>query len=32
MDFTLHVWRQPGPEADGKMVVYEAGDISSDIP
>ena len=31
MDFTLHVWRQPGPEADGKMVVYEAGEISSDM-
>ena len=31
MDFTLHIWRQPSPEADGKMVVYEAGDISSDM-
>lgn len=31
MDFTLHVWRQPGPEAQGKMVVYEAGDISADM-
>jgi succinate dehydrogenase / fumarate reductase iron-sulfur subunit len=31
MDFTLHVWRQPSPEADGKMVVYEAGEISSDM-
>jgi succinate dehydrogenase / fumarate reductase iron-sulfur subunit len=31
MDFTLHVWRQPGPEARGKMVVYEARDISSDM-
>jgi succinate dehydrogenase / fumarate reductase, iron-sulfur subunit len=31
MDFTLHVWRQPSPEANGKMVVYEAGEISSDM-
>jgi len=31
MDFTLLVWRQPGPEARGKMVVYEARDISSDM-
>ena len=31
MDFTLHVWRQAGPEARGKMVVYEARDISSDM-
>ena len=31
MDFTLHVWRQPSPEADGEMVVYEAGEISSDM-
>jgi len=31
MDFTLHVWRQAGPGARGKMVVYEARDISSDM-
>src|SRR5258706_4771594 len=31
MDFTLHVWRQAGPDARGKMVVYEARDISSDM-
>jgi succinate dehydrogenase / fumarate reductase, iron-sulfur subunit len=31
MDFTLHVWRQTGPEAPGKMIVYEAADISSDM-
>ena len=31
MDFTLHVWRQPGPQAPGEMVVYEARDISSDM-
>ncbi len=31
MDFTLHVWRQAGPEARGEMVVYEARDISSDM-
>jgi succinate dehydrogenase / fumarate reductase iron-sulfur subunit len=31
MDFTLNVWRQKGPDARGKMVVYEARDISSDM-
>src|ERR1700693_6410947 len=31
MDFILHVWRQAGPDARGKMVVYEARDISSDM-
>ena len=31
MDFTLHVWRQARPDARGKMVVYEARDISSDM-
>ena len=29
MDLKLHVWRQPGPDAPGKMVAYEARDISS---
>ncbi len=29
MNFTLHVWRQPGPGAEGKMVTYEAKNISS---
>ena len=28
MNLTLHVWRQPGPTAEGKMVTYEATDIS----
>jgi len=31
MNLTLRVWRQAGPEAAGKMVVYEAGDISPDM-
>jgi succinate dehydrogenase / fumarate reductase iron-sulfur subunit len=28
MNVTLHVWRQPGPEAKGGFVRYEARDIS----
>jgi succinate dehydrogenase / fumarate reductase iron-sulfur subunit len=31
MNFTLHVWRQAGPDAKGKMVGYEATDISPDM-
>jgi succinate dehydrogenase / fumarate reductase iron-sulfur subunit len=31
MNLTLHVWRQAGPRAPGKMVVYKAGDISPDM-
>ncbi len=31
MDLTLHVWRQPGPGAEGKMVRYEARDVSPDM-
>ena len=31
MRLTLHVWRQAGPEATGKMVVYAANDISPDM-
>ncbi|HYU52745.1 MAG TPA: succinate dehydrogenase/fumarate reductase iron-sulfur subunit [Gemmatimonadaceae bacterium] len=31
MHLTLHVWRQAGPEAAGKMVVYDASDISPDM-
>jgi succinate dehydrogenase / fumarate reductase iron-sulfur subunit len=31
MNLTLHVWRQAGPKAPGKMVVYEADDISPDM-
>jgi succinate dehydrogenase / fumarate reductase, iron-sulfur subunit len=27
----LHVWRQPGPDAPGRMARYEAGDISPDM-
>jgi succinate dehydrogenase / fumarate reductase iron-sulfur subunit len=28
MNLTLHVWRQPGPGAEGRMVTYRAADIS----
>jgi succinate dehydrogenase / fumarate reductase iron-sulfur subunit len=28
MDLTLHVWRQPGPNAPGKMETYEAKGIN----
>ena len=28
MDFKLHVWRQEGPDARGRMVAYDAKDIS----
>jgi succinate dehydrogenase / fumarate reductase iron-sulfur subunit len=28
---TLHVWRQAGPAAAGKLVAYEAADISPDM-
>ncbi len=31
MNLTLHVWRQPGPAASGRMVSYEARDISPDM-
>ena len=31
MNLTLHVWRQAGPEAPGKMVVYKASDVSPDM-
>ncbi|HXG72170.1 MAG TPA: succinate dehydrogenase/fumarate reductase iron-sulfur subunit [Gemmatimonadaceae bacterium] len=31
MNLTLHVWRQAGPDAPGKMVRYEAADISPDM-
>ena len=27
MNLTLYVWRQPGPEAEGALVRYEANDI-----
>ena len=31
MDLTLHVWRQNGPDDAGKMVAYEAKDVSPDM-
>ena len=31
MNLTLHVWRQPGPSAPGRMADYEARDISPDM-
>jgi succinate dehydrogenase / fumarate reductase iron-sulfur subunit len=31
MNLTLHVWRQAGPGASGKMVVYQARDIKPDM-
>ena len=31
MNLTLHVWRQPGPDAPGRMVEYAAPDISPDM-
>jgi succinate dehydrogenase / fumarate reductase, iron-sulfur subunit len=31
MNLTLHIWRQPAPNAPGTMVRYEARDISPDM-
>jgi succinate dehydrogenase / fumarate reductase iron-sulfur subunit len=31
VNLTLHVWRQAGPDAPGRMVRYEAADISPDM-
>ena len=31
MNLTLHVWRQAGPSAEGRLVTYEARDISPDM-
>jgi succinate dehydrogenase / fumarate reductase iron-sulfur subunit len=31
MNLTLHIWRQPGPGVAGRMVRYEAHDISPDM-
>nr|XP_061804805.1 succinate dehydrogenase iron-sulfur subunit-like [Nerophis lumbriciformis] len=31
MNLKLHVWRQTGPDAAGKMVTYEAPDVSPDM-
>ena len=30
MDLTLHVWRQAGPGAPGRLVTYEARGVSAD--
>ncbi|WP_420435194.1 succinate dehydrogenase/fumarate reductase iron-sulfur subunit [Candidatus Poriferisocius sp.] len=30
MNLTLQVWRQPGPQAEGRFVTYEANGISTD--
>ncbi len=31
MDLTLHVWRQPGPDAPGAMKTYDAPGISEEM-
>jgi succinate dehydrogenase / fumarate reductase, iron-sulfur subunit len=31
VNLTLRIWRQPGPESPGRMVEYEARDISPDM-
>ncbi|MEP7176759.1 MAG: succinate dehydrogenase/fumarate reductase iron-sulfur subunit [Gemmatimonadales bacterium] len=31
MNLTLHVWRQAGPDAPGRMVTYPASDISPEM-
>lgn len=31
MKLKLHVWRQSGPQAGGRMVTYEAPDVSPDM-
>ncbi len=31
MNLTLYVWRQPGPDAAGKLEKYEARDVSPDM-
>ena len=31
MNLTLHVWRQAGPDAKGRMVVFAANDISPEM-
>ena len=31
MNVTLHVWRQAGPDAPGRMVTYRASEISPDM-
>lgn len=31
MNFTLHIWRQKRPQEEGRMVTYDARDISPDM-
>ncbi|HVT76891.1 MAG TPA: succinate dehydrogenase/fumarate reductase iron-sulfur subunit [Acidimicrobiales bacterium] len=31
MNLTLHVWRQPNGQAEGRMMTYQANDISEDM-
>ena len=31
MNLTLHVWRQASPEAKGRLVRYDARDLSPDM-
>ncbi|MBT4029741.1 MAG: 2Fe-2S iron-sulfur cluster binding domain-containing protein, partial [Planctomycetes bacterium] len=31
MNITLHVWRQKGPDAPGRMEIIQADDISPDM-
>jgi succinate dehydrogenase / fumarate reductase iron-sulfur subunit len=31
MNLTLHVWRQKGPKAPGKLETYEAKHVSPDM-
>lgn len=31
MHLTLKIWRQPGPDADGKLVTYHLKDVSPDM-
>jgi succinate dehydrogenase / fumarate reductase iron-sulfur subunit len=31
MNFTLHVWRQPGPRQKGRFVTYQANDIAEHL-
>jgi succinate dehydrogenase / fumarate reductase, iron-sulfur subunit len=31
MDLTLHVWRQAGPNAPGRMETYAARGVSEDM-
>ena len=31
MDLTLHIWRQTGPNSEGRIVRYDAKDVSPDM-